>query len=113
MDIRSRTILFLCLCIPVRVFLVYLTKAVATTHWIAVIGGCAALISLGLMYQYIFNPHKPGAFGGDSWWNGFRPVHSALYMAVAVLALSSPMYAYIPLAIDILFGFAVFMMHYI
>ena len=110
MNKNKRIILFLCCCIPLRLSLVYLAKKEV---YINVMGVVALLISIGFMYQFIVHPHKTGAFGGDSWWNGTRPVHALLYLIFAIMTFINPKYAYVVLLVDILLGTGFFINHYI
>ena len=76
-------------------------------------GVIAVMASIGMMYQFIVNPHKPGAFGGDSWWNNMRPVHAFLYLLFAVLVVVRPKDAWMVLALDVVIGIVAFSRHYI
>ena len=65
------------------------------------------------MYQFFINPHRPGAFGGESWWNNLRPVHALLYGLFAYNAIIGNRGAWIYLLIDVLIGlFSFLIFHY-
>jgi hypothetical protein len=42
------------------------------------------------------------------WWDPIRPIHGILYLTFAYLAWTRNPFAYVPLLIDVLFGFAAF-----
>lgn len=114
MDTRTRIILFVCCCIPLRLLLAYLSKVAgeADGPYIKIMGVVAIAISVGFMYQFIVHPTKNGAFGGDSWWNNFRPVHAFIYFTFAIMAFAKPKYAYLVLLFDIILGTGLFINHY-
>lgn len=114
MDTKTRIILFVCCCIPLRLLLVYLSKRAGEVDepYIKIMGAAAVMISIGFMYQFIVNPTNKGAFGGESWWNDFRPLHSLIYLTFAIMAFAKPKYAYLVLLFDIIIGTGLFINHY-
>ena len=47
----------------------------------------AACVAVGFASIYIFNLRETAFEAeGEVWWNGLRPVHSAMYLLVALLA---------------------------
>lgn len=114
MDTRTRIILFVCCCIPLRLLLAYISKVTGEVDgpYIKIMGAAALAISIGFTYQFIVHPTNKGAFGGDSWWNIFRPVHALIYLAFAIMAFAKPKYAYVVLLFDIILGTCLFINHY-
>tara|TARA_Y100000741_G_C18244747_1_gene555041 strand:+ start:169 stop:534 length:366 start_codon:yes stop_codon:yes gene_type:complete len=110
---QKRLILFLLLCIPVRILIVYTIKNIDKFYlpYLAIIG---LLISVGFIFIYLFDYRKTGAevFGDKIWWNDLRPVHGCLYLMFALLAFKKNKYAWIPLALDIVIGLTAFMIYH-
>jgi len=73
------------LCMVVRFTMAYLVYNARVPHWVVAI--FAACVAVGFASIYIFNLRET-AFeaGGEVWWGGLRPVHSAMYLLVALLA---------------------------
>ena len=107
---QKRLMLFLLLCIPVRILLVYIVKNASKNYlpYLALIG---FLISGGFIVIYLFDYRKTGAevFGDKIWWNDLRPVHGCLYLLFALLAYKKNKYAWIPLLIDVIIGLTAFL----
>ena len=110
---QRRIILFLSACIAARCGLVLLARF-GSPRVLTYLAIFALMVSIGLMYQYLVNPKKPGVFGGQPWWNDLRPVHSLIYLtfAIFVLVLKKPEKAYLMLLLDVLIGFSAFIVHY-
>ena len=112
MEKKHRIIIFFCFCITLRLFLVYLAHRLSNTQYIKIMAIFAILVSIGLTYQFIFNPHKLGGFGGDSWWNNYRPIHAIIYLTFAIMVFTLPKYAYMILLADIILGACFFANNY-
>ena len=97
-------------CLVVRTGLALLAKW-APRHWLPWMGAIALLPSAGFFLIYAMGWRRTGAEvgGGRIWWNDLRPVHGALYLAFAVLALRRSGLAYVPLAIDVLLGLSAYL----
>lgn len=112
MNTDSRIALFLTCCLSARIFLTLLAKN-GSSRVRNVLAVFTLIVSIGFMYQYIYNPTKPGAFGGQPWWNKMRPVHALLYFLFALLVfLGKGDIAWIILAIDVVLGFINFSYRY-
>jgi hypothetical protein len=104
-----RILAFLLGCIGLRLGLVFaaatwLPTAPPAAQWASALGALA--ISGSWVYLYRYNARPTGLeAGGKIWWNHLRPLHASLYAAFAVLALTQPQYAYIPLLLDVVIGF--------
>ena len=94
MNVRERTILFLSVCIPVRILIAVFTHIwlpdlvalVSYTPWVIrlVFSAPYILIGLGFVRTTILN-NQVGCFGGNAWWALNRPYHALLWCLAAVL----------------------------
>jgi hypothetical protein len=103
MDIR-RPILFLGLCLTVRLGLAYFAKVypeVASRYALL-----ALLPVIGWLWIYFVSGRETGpeVFGGKIWWNSLRPVHAALWSAFAYMSYNGMPMAWVPLFTDALIG---------
>ena len=101
-------LLFITLCIPTRLLMVYITKHIKPKYlpYLAFIG---LTISIGFFYQYIIpQTRTKGTFGQAIWWQPYRPIHTITFLVFAILAFKKKNYAYIPLLIDVLIGITMF-----
>ena len=100
-------------CIPLRIFLVYLSTIIHTEH-LYLFGIVLLAMSIGFLFLYFkrirMNPPESGT--GTAWWHDFRLIHGALYLTAAIYAFQKNKLIWIPLTIDILFGISVFLFHY-
>lgn len=111
-NIQKRNILFIFGCIGTRSLLVYIAKQ--TNKFILFLMGLLALFpTIGFFYFYFSGTRQTGAevFGDKIWWNNLRPIHGTLYGLFAYNALIGNKNAYLYLLIDVIFGFAAFMMN--
>jgi hypothetical protein len=46
--------------------------------------------------------------GGVTWWANIRIIHGLLYLAASVYAFQGKPFVWIPLLIDVIFGFLAF-----
>ncbi len=101
--------LFLFVCIPVRLLLVYLVLDVIPHNILQYMSIAGFIIFISFMKQFIdYKEGDKGFFKGPVWWNNARPVHALLYLSAAILALVQPKDAWIPLLIDVLFGLCMY-----
>lgn len=112
MNTKQRIILFLSICITVRLCLVLAAKF-GSNHVQNLLAVFAVTASLGFMYQFFYHPTKLGGFGGQPWWNRLRPVHAFLYMIFALIIFSGKRkWAWTILLTDVIIGLFAFIMHY-
>ena len=103
--------LFLLGCIPTRIVLVliaaYLSRKYLPYYGVILLGP-----AMGFLYLYFFKlrMNAPEA-GGPTWWANFRIIHGLLYLAAAILAIQRKSIAWVPLAIDVIFGLCLFIYH--
>jgi hypothetical protein len=103
--------LFILGCIPVRLGLTYLAKS--HLQLLTPLGLLFLAIGIGMAAIYLFDLRPTGVeAGGRIWWNNVRPVHSALYLTFAYLALTGSTNAWMVLLADTLFGLGVHTVHY-
>jgi hypothetical protein len=107
----KRLALFLGGCIVVRALFVYLAK-VASPFYLKLLGFLALLPAIGFLVVYNRRMTGPEVFGEPIWWNRLRPFHAFLYFAFAFFAISSSPFAWIFLAIDVVFGLGAFLNHH-
>lgn len=107
----KRTLLFLLLCIPLRVYFVYFAKY--HQEYVEYTSPIALIIAIGFFYIYMFNLRKTGTetFGQPIWWNSLRPFHSLMYFTFAYFAIYHKDKAWIPLAIDVIIGFSFYIFY--
>ncbi len=104
MDIR-RPILFLGLCMTVRLGLTFLARKYPETAsqyaWMAIIP------VIGWLWIYFVSGRDTGpeVFGDKIWWNYLRPVHAILWSAFAYMSYTGHEMAWMALFIDTLIGF--------
>jgi hypothetical protein len=119
--IQKRFILFLFLCIGIRVLLVYVAKKLNSLNnlmYLKVMGILLIIPALGFFYIYATNSRTTGreVFGSKIWWNSLRPVHGFNYLLFGLMALSNnkKLYsnAWIPLLIDVCIGLLAFLIYH-
>lgn len=112
--IHKRFLLFLGLCIPVRLALAYISSIVNANllFWMGII---ALIPALGWLSIYFFKLRETGGevFGNKIWWNDLRPIHAINYLFFSYLALHNSPYSSYPLYFDVLLGLiSFFIYHY-
>jgi len=113
----SHALLFLIGCLGTRSLFAYLAKQANPTQlrWL---GYLAMLPAIGFIYIFLTGVRPTGleVGGGRIWWNNLRPLHAAMYLLFAYLAITgSTVYsiqAWHVLAADVLLGIAAFLAHY-
>lgn len=106
-----RIILFLFLCIPVRLLISYLPLIINPIlfRYLAVL---ILMISFSFLYLYVNNLRLNAVEGGGlTWWANFRIIHFILYFIAAILLFFKNKIAYIPLLIDTLIGIMLFFLY--
>ena len=106
-------ILFLLVCIPARIGLVFLAKYIPIKY-LQYLGYTALIPALGFLIIYAFNLRKTGleTGGKEIWWNDLRVIHGLLYLCFALYAIKSKRYAWIVLLIDVILGLCAFTFNY-
>ena len=109
-NIKTRIILFLGVCIVLRLGFVFIAKYVKSDY-LPYLGLLALVPVIGFITFY-FRETKKGAFGGKTWWKDLRPVHASLYILFSLLALKKNKYSWVPLLVDVIIGLIAFFFHY-
>jgi hypothetical protein len=113
-DTTKRVMLFFGVCIPVRAGLAYAAYRVArasgeVARWaMHVLRAFVSLVILGWVRIMLFRPRDTGpeTFGAPIWWKPHRLVHAAAYATFLYLSFAAPTSAWLPLALDAVFGAA-------
>ena len=102
-------LLFLLGCIPVRLFLVYISTQIPADK-LKYFGIPLFLIAISFLFLYFTNGrmNAPEASGGVTWWSNLRIIHGLLYLAASVYSFQGKPQVWIPLLIDVIFGFFAF-----
>ena len=104
----SPALLFLTVCLPLRLALALTAKFYL--NMLFPMGVLYLFIGLGMMLIYLFNLRPTGIeAGGRIWWNSIRPVHSALYLGFAFMALNGRDNSWLFLLADVILGAIVFL----
>lgn len=111
-------LLFLLVCIPTRLLLVYLSTLVPSDK-LKLFSIPLLLIATGFLYLYFTNgrlqateagPPGPGQAPG-TWWAKLRLIHGLFYLAAFIYAFKESNLVWVPLLMDVSFGLSVFLMH--
>jgi hypothetical protein len=101
-------------CMGTRIALVFIA-AFGSPEILKVLSVFAAVIAAGFATIYLGGLRKTGIETGGKpiWWNELRPVHAAIYAAVAYLAWNGRGdLAWKLLAIDVVIGLSSFVAHH-
>lgn len=111
MDTLKKTVLlFLLLCIPIRILFVLISKftPIEYLHYLGII---ALIPSFGFLYfHFNKNQRKFGIFKQKVWWN--RIIHGLLYLGFAIFAIMKNKNAYLFLLVDVIYGLGGFVYHH-
>jgi hypothetical protein len=77
---KTRMLLFIGICIIIRLFFVYLAYTISD-QWLKYSGYLALIPAFGFMFIYLTDLRYSGieVFGDNIWWNYLRPFHSIMY----------------------------------
>lgn len=105
---RESILYFLLGCMPIRILLTLLPIYISDTM-LFYYGLVLSVIAGSFLYLY-FTSSRLNAFeaGGSTWWANFRLLHGLLYLAASIYAVQGLSIAWLPLFIDTLLGFALF-----
>jgi len=101
--------LFLFACIPVRLFLVWISTKIPVKY-LGIFAALLLAMSLSFLYLYFTKGRQmaPEA-GGVTWWANYRLIIGLLYLAAAIYAFQGRQdLIWIPLLMDVLFGITIF-----
>jgi hypothetical protein len=99
---------FLIGCIPIRI-LIALIPIFIDKNYLHYYSYILASFAIGFLYLY-FNNLRLNAFeaGGVTWWAEYRLLHGMLYLIASIYAYQMKSIAWIPLAIDVILGYILF-----
>ena len=112
MNDTARIILFLTVCMTVRLALAIFAK-ILDTKYLPIMGIATLAISAGFLYTFLFSKKTVGAFGGKVWWNNMRLVHSIIYLAFSFSAIMQKRWSWLILVLDVFIGLGAFLVHYL
>ncbi len=105
-----RVLLFVVGCLGTRLALAYTAKTISLEH-LRYMGYIALLPVIGFFLIYGMGWRKTGAevFGEQIWWNRLRPLHGALWLLFAGLAIQRYPQAWYVLLADVAIGAGAYM----
>ena len=111
-NIQKRFILFLFLCIPLRLFIAYL---IYKREHVDLLKFILLFIGFGFTYIYALDLRKTGGevFGSKIWWNNLRPLHALNYLLATYMLhknIKRPEYV---ILFDTIVGFLKFLIYHI
>ena len=112
-EIKKRFLLFLGLCIPSRIAIIFLSKNIKEKY-LQYLSLLSLLVALGFMSIYIFDLRKTGFEVSNSliWWNNLRPIHGVLYLLFSLYAFKKKKFSYMILILDVIIGIISFFVHH-
>ena len=112
--LQKRFLLFLGVCIPVRLGLVYLAKNIQLKY-LPALGYLALLPAIGFLYLFVTGKRQTGVEtqGAPIWWARFRILHGLNYFLFAVLAILRKSCAYQVLLFDVMMGITLFLINHV
>lgn len=111
MNDTGRIILFLTVCMTVRLALAIFAKMLSPTY-LPIMGILTLFVSAGFLYTFLFSKKPIGAFRGKLWWNNMRLVHSIIYLTFSVCAIMRKSWSWMILLFDVFVGLCAFLFHY-
>lgn len=109
---KNSILYFLLGCIPIRILIAAL-PTIIDHNYLPYFGFLLLMPAIGFLTLYFSNLRlTANEAGGKTWWAEFRLIHGLLYLCAAIYALQSKMIAWIPLVIDVVFGFLSFITHH-
>lgn len=108
---HMRALAFLTICIPLRMYLAYLSLEVPT-KWLPMYGLIFIIMSMSFSILYFTNSRmKAKEGGGYTWWAPWRIMHASLLLAGGTMLLRKDNRAIIPLMVDPILGVVLFTMN--
>ena len=107
-------ILFLFVCIGLRLLLVYIAKNISI-RYLKYMGYLLLIPGFAFIYMYITGIRDSGlgTFGNKIWWSNLRPIHGILYLLFSYNAINGNKNAWIFLLIDVIFGLISFLTYHL
>ncbi len=114
-SIQKRFALFLLLCIPARLILVFLAKVLKGFN-LKILATILLIPAFGFLYLFFSGKRPTGGevFGNKIWWNDLRPIHGLNYLVFSVLVFSGVWAnkAWLILLFDVVLGLIAFLAYH-
>ena len=111
MDINTRNLLFLGVCIPLRFLLSYLSYRLEDNYK-NLLGILFGIIGVSFLVLYFLELRlEAPEGGGNTWWKNFRLIHGVLYVSAFIYSIKNKDIMWIPIMIDTIFGLSLFMLY--
>jgi hypothetical protein len=106
---RERILYFLIGCMGIRSIIAILPLYIPK-KWLPVLGLLILVIGVSFLYLYFSNGRMDAPEGGGvTWWANYRLIHGLLYLCASIYLIQQKRLAWIPLTIDVLLGFILFL----
>ena len=106
---RERILYFLIGCMGIRSIIAILPLYIPK-KWLPVLGLLILVIGVSFLYLYFSNGRMDAHEGGGvTWWANYRLIHGLLYLCASIYLIQQKRLAWIPLTIDVLLGFILFL----
>ena len=103
-----RLLLFLCLCIPIRLLLAYIPQVLPKCY-LLYLGFIVGLMGIGTLYLAFTNSRLHSIeSGGLTWWAPYRFIHGMLLLTACIYLSKKDRLASIPLLLDAILGIFLF-----
>lgn len=111
MDINTRNLLFLGVCIPLRFLLSYLSYRLKDNYK-NLLGIMFGIIGVSFLVLYFLELRlEAPEGGGNTWWKNFRLIHGILYISAFIYSIKNKDIMWIPIMIDTIFGLSLFLLY--
>ena len=99
--------LYFIICLFIRLLLVFLVLNINKSY-LQYLGIIFIIIGIGFLNLYFFNKRLNAIEGGGiTWWHKYRLLHGMLYLTAGIYSIKGYKLSFIPLLIDVLFGFII------
>lgn len=108
----KRITFFLLGCIPIRLLFVAILRYI-DKKYLPYLSIPLFIQGISFIYLYFANLRlsAPEA-GGKTWWANLRLIHGMLFITSAIYAYQQKDVSWVPLLIDVIFGFFAFIIHH-
>ena len=107
---KKSILYFLLGCIPIRIMIAWL-PTIIDKSFLPYYGILLLMPAIGFLTLYFGNMRLvANEAGGKTWWAEMRLIHGLLYLCAAIYALQQKILAWVPLTIDVIFGFFAFIL---
>ena len=104
----TRLVLFLGVCVPLRLGLAYL-PSILPEQYLYYLSGMVLIMAMGTLYLGWTNSRMRAVEGGGkTWWAPYRLIHGMFLLTASLYLFRGDRRASVPLLLDILFGIVLF-----